>query len=71
VISGVNVHGLVGAFWPVKACGRPWGNVKEARDQTQWVPEEEQTLTGWLNVTTVATGTTGPAAQLGLQASSL
>jgi len=45
--------------------------VKEARDQTQWVPDEEQTLTGWLNVTTVATGSTGPAAQLGLQASSL
>jgi hypothetical protein len=71
VISGLNVHGLVGAFWPETACGKPWGNAKEARDQTQRVPDAEQTLTGWLNVTTVATGTTGPAAQLGLQASSL
>jgi hypothetical protein len=67
----VNVHGLAGAFWPWKADGRPWGNAKEARDQTQWVPDAEQTFTGWLNVTTVDTGTTGPAAQLGLQASSL
>ncbi|MGH3254090.1 MAG: hypothetical protein ACRDOU_01575 [Streptosporangiaceae bacterium] len=31
----MNVHGLAGAFWPAKADGRPWGNVKEARDQTQ------------------------------------
>jgi hypothetical protein len=30
--------------------------VKDARDQNQRVPEEEQTFTGWLNVTTVATG---------------
>jgi hypothetical protein len=35
------------------------------------VPDEEQTFTGWLSVTTVATGYTGPAAQLVLQVSSL
>ena len=32
------------------------GNVNEARVQTQRVPDEEQTFTGLLNVTTVATG---------------
>jgi hypothetical protein len=40
-------------------------------DQNQRAPADEQTLTGWLNVTTVATSDTTPAAQLGLQSSSL
>ena len=47
------------------------GNLKDARDQNQRVPEAEQTLTGWLNVTTVATSNTSPAAQLGSQSLSL
>jgi hypothetical protein len=45
--------------------------VKDAWAQNQRVPDDEQTFTGWLNVTTVATGYTGPAAQLGLQPSTL
>jgi hypothetical protein len=49
-------HGFFGALPPWSAFGRPFGNLKDARDQNQRVPEEEQTFTGWLNVTTVATG---------------
>lgn len=45
--------------------------MKDARDQNQRVPDEEQTFTGWLSVITVATGYTVPPAQFGLQSSSL
>jgi len=55
VIRAEKVQGFCGAFWPWRALGRPWGNVNDACVQTQRVPEEEQTLTGWLSVTTVAT----------------
>ena len=71
VTSVVKVHGFSGAFWPCSAFGRPLGNLNDARDQNQRVPDAKQTLTGWLNVTTADTGYTGPAAQLGLQASTL
>ena len=40
-------------------------------DQNQRGPDEEHAFTGWLKVATAATGYTGPAAQLGLQASTL
>jgi len=70
-INPVKVHGFCGAFWPCNASGRPFGNLNDAWDQNQRVPDEEQTFTGWLNVTTAATGYTGPAAQSGLQASTL
>jgi hypothetical protein len=69
--SVVKVHGFCGAFWPCSAFGRPSGNLNDARDQNQRAPDAEQTFTGWLNVTTAGTGYTGPAAQLGLQASTL
>ena len=65
------VQGFCGAFWPVRGWGRPWRKIKNARVQTQRVPEEEHTLTGWLSDTTVASEYTWPAAQLGLQSSSL
>jgi hypothetical protein len=71
VISEVKVHGFCGAFWPCSAFGRPAGNLNDAWDQYQRVPDEEQTFTGWLNVITAGTGYTGPAAQLGLQAVTL
>ena len=70
-IKGVKVHGFCGAFWPCSAWGRPSGNAKDACDQTQRVPEAEQTFTGWLSVTTTDTAYTVPAAQLGLQSSTL
>ena len=41
---------------PCSASGKPSGNVNEARVQNQRVLDDEQTLTGSLNVTTVATG---------------
>jgi hypothetical protein len=41
--------------------------VKDARDQNQRGPDEKQAFTGWLNVTTVGSGYTVPAAQLGVQ----
>ena len=63
-------HGLFGPLPPCSALGRPSGNVNEARVQTQRVPDDEHTFTGSLSVTTVATGSIGPAAQFGLQASS-
>lgn len=66
-----NVQGFCGAAPPCRDFGRPSGNVKDARDQNQRVPDAEQTLTGWLSVTTVATSDTTPAAQSGLQSSSL
>ena len=66
-----NVQGFCGAASPCRDFGRPFGNLKDARDQNQRIPEPEQTLTGWLNVTTAATSDTTPAAQLGLQSSSL
>jgi hypothetical protein len=71
VTNEEKVHGSCGPFCPCRAFGRPSGNVKDARDHTQCVPDDEQTLTGRLSVTTVATGYTVPPAQLGLQASSL
>ena len=49
------VHGFWGAFWPFSAAAGRSGKEKDACDQTQWVPEAEQTFTGWLSVTTVAT----------------
>ena len=70
-ISAVKVHGFCGPSWPCSAFGRPFGKLNDTWDQTQWVPDEEQTFTGWLKVTTAGTGYTGPAAQLGLQASTL
>ena len=66
-----NVQGFCGAAAPWSDFGRPFGNAKDALDQNQRVPAGEQTLTGWLSVTTVATSDTTPAAQLGLQSSSL
>ena len=63
-----NVHGFCGALSPCSALGSPFGKVNEALVQYQRGPDDEQTFTGWLSVTTVATGYTGPAAQLGLQA---
>jgi hypothetical protein len=71
VTTLVNVQGFCGPPSPCRGFGRPLGNLKDARDQNQRVPEEAQTLTGWLNVTTVATSNTSPPAQLGLQSSSL
>lgn len=71
MVNEENVQGFCGVFWPCKACGRPSGNVKDACDQTHRVPDEEQTFTGWPSVTTVATGYTWPAAQLGWQSSIL
>ena len=70
-ITGAKIHGFCGAFWPCSAFGRPSGNRNDARDQNQRVPDEEQTFTGWLKVATTATGYTGPAAQLVMQASNL
>jgi hypothetical protein len=66
-----NVQGFCGAPSPCRGFGRPFGNRKDARDQNQRVPAAEQILTGWLNVTTVATSNTSPPAQLGLQSLSL
>jgi hypothetical protein len=71
VIRPEKVQGFCGAFGPVRPGGRPWGKIKNACVQTQRVPDEEHTLTGWLSVTTVANEYTWPAAQLGLQSSSL
>jgi len=71
VISEAKVHGFCGAFWPCNAFGRPLGNLNDAWDQYQRVPDEEHAFTGWLNVITTGTGYTGPAAQLGLQAFTL
>ena len=71
MIRPEKVQGFWGAFWPCSAAGRPSGNVKEACDQTQRVPDGAQTFTGWLSVTVVATEYTWPPAQLGLQSSSL
>ena len=48
-------QGFFGALSPCSALGRPRGNVNEARVQNQRVPDDEQTFTGSLNVTTVAT----------------
>jgi hypothetical protein len=48
-------QGFFGALPPCSALGRPLGNVNEARVQNQRVPDDEQTFTGSLNVTTVAT----------------
>jgi hypothetical protein len=50
-----NIQGLLGALPPCNALGRPRGNLNEARVQNQRVPDGEQTFTGSLNVTTVAT----------------
>jgi hypothetical protein len=71
VTTSVNVQGFCGPPSPCRDFGRPLGNLKVARDQNQRVPEDAQTLTGWLNVTTVATSNTLPPAQLGLQSLSL
>ncbi len=65
------VHGFCGALPPRSACGRARGNLKDARDQNHRGPEEKQAFTGWLNVTTAGSGYTVPAAQLGLQPSTL
>ena len=67
----MKVHGFCGAFWPCSAFGNPSGKLNDTWDQNQRVPEEEQTFTGWLNVIIAGTGYTGPAAQLGWQASTL
>ncbi len=48
-------QGFSGALPPCNALGRPLGNVNEARVQNQRAPDDEQTFTGSLNVTTVAT----------------
>jgi hypothetical protein len=48
-------QGFFGALSLCSALGRPRGNVNEARVQNQRVPDDEQTFTGSLNVTTVAT----------------
>ena len=64
------VHGFCGALPPCSAWGRPWGNLKDARDQNQRGAAEEQAFTGWLSVTTTGTGYTVPAAQFGWQPSS-
>jgi len=71
VTTSENVQGFCGPPSACRGFGRPFGNLNDARDQNQRVPEAEQTLTGWLNVTTVATSNTSPLAQLGLQSSSL
>lgn len=70
-VTPVKVQGFCGPPSPCSAFGRPFGYLKDARDQNQRVPDEEQTFTGWLSVITVATGYTVPPAQLGLQSSSL
>lgn len=71
VTTEENVQGFCGAASPCRDFGRPTRNLKDARDQNQRVPDEEQTLTGWLSVTSMDTGIKTPAAQLGLQSSSL
>jgi hypothetical protein len=71
VASEENVQGFSGASGPCSAFGRPWGNSNDARDQNHRVPDGEQAFTGWLSVTTAATGYMVPWAQLGLQSSSL
>ena len=48
-------QGFSGALPPCSALGRPAGNLNEARVQNRRVPDGEQTFTGLLNVTTVAT----------------
>jgi len=55
VTGAEKVHGFWSAFWPFSAAAGRSGKEKDACDQTQWVPEAEQTFTGWLSVTTVAT----------------
>ena len=65
------VHGFCGPPSLCSAFGRPFGYLKDARDQNQRAPDEEQTFTGWVSVITVATEYTVPPAQLGLQSSSL
>ena len=49
-------QGFFGALPPCSALGRPSGDLNEARVQNQRVPDAEQTFTGSLSVTTVATG---------------
>jgi hypothetical protein len=71
VTTEEKTQGFCGAAPPWSDFGRPFGNAKDALDQNQRGPAAEQTLTGWLSVTTVATSDTTPAAQLGLQSSSL
>jgi hypothetical protein len=45
--------------------------LNDARDQNHRAPDDEQAFTGWLSVTTAATGYMVPWAQLGVQSSSL
>jgi hypothetical protein len=66
-LTWVKSQGLIGALPPVRARGRPSGQVNVACVQNH--SPMAQSLAGWLNVTLTATEYSGPAAQSGWQPS--